>query len=91
MHADTQPGRRTRGLHTSCKRRAVGQQRFDLQIRRFVARCRDLDTPITVTTYTHQPSDFASGFTEAAALLRDLRITHVIARDGDRWIPRPVN
>ena len=35
--------------------------------------------------------DVAAGFTEAAALLRDLGITHVVARDGDRWIPRPID
>jgi histidinol-phosphatase (PHP family) len=56
-----------------------------------LARCRDLDIPITVTADTHQPSDVAAGFTEAAAILRDLGISHVIVRDGDRWIPRPVD
>jgi histidinol-phosphatase (PHP family) len=56
-----------------------------------LARCRDLDIPITVTADTHHPDDVAAGFTDAAAILRDLGITHVVARDGDRWVPRPVD
>lgn len=55
-----------------------------------LARCRDLDIPITVTADTHQPSDVAAGFAEAAAILRDVGITRVMARDGDRWVSRPV-
>ncbi len=56
-----------------------------------LARCRDLDIPITVTADTHTPADVAAGFPEADAILRDLGITHVMARDGDRWTPRPVD
>jgi histidinol-phosphatase (PHP family) len=56
-----------------------------------LARCRDLDIPITVTADTHAPADVAAGFTEAAAILRDLGITHVMARDGDRWASRPAD
>jgi len=56
-----------------------------------LARCRDLDIPITVTADTHTPADVAAGFTEAAAILRDVGITHVMARDGDQWVPRPVD
>jgi histidinol-phosphatase (PHP family) len=55
-----------------------------------LARCGDLEIPITVTADTHHPDDVAAGFTEAAALLRDLGITHVVARDRDRWIRRPI-
>ncbi|HEY8292265.1 MAG TPA: histidinol-phosphatase, partial [Thermomicrobiales bacterium] len=56
-----------------------------------LARCRDLDIPVTVTADTHTPADVAAGFTEAAAILRDVGITHVMARDGDHWIPRLVD
>ncbi len=56
-----------------------------------LARCRDLDIPITVTADTHQPADVAAGFDEAAALLRDLGIRQVMAREGERWLPRPVD
>jgi len=56
-----------------------------------LARCRDLNIPIAVTADTHRPADVAAGFTEAAVILRDLGITHVVARDGDRWAPRSVD
>ncbi|MHB8648131.1 MAG: histidinol-phosphatase [Thermomicrobiales bacterium] len=56
-----------------------------------LARCRDLDIPITVTADTHRPADVAAGFPEAAAILRDLGITHVVAREGDRWVSRQVD
>ena len=56
-----------------------------------LAHCRDLGIPITVTADTHQPAEVAAGFSEAAVILRDLGITHVMARDGDRWVPRPID
>lgn len=56
-----------------------------------LARCRDLGIPITVTADTHRPADVAAGFDTAAAILRDLGITEVMTRDGDRWMPRTID
>lgn len=56
-----------------------------------LARCRDLGIPITVTTDAHTPAEVAAGFAEASDILGDVGITRVMARDGDRWITRPLD
>jgi histidinol-phosphatase (PHP family) len=56
-----------------------------------LARCHDREIPVTVTADTHKPADVTAGFDDAAAILRDVGITHVMARDGDRWVPRSVD
>lgn len=51
-----------------------------------MARCRDLDIPVTITGDTHRPADVDAGFSEAEAILRDVGITRVAVRDGDNWV-----
>ncbi len=55
-----------------------------------LARCKALDIPVCVNTDAHKPEEVAAGFPEAEAILRDVGITKVMVREGDRWIPRPV-
>lgn len=75
-------------LNTSGFRKAIGSPFPSPWV---LARCRDLEIPITVTADTHAPADVAAGFIEAEAILHDVGITHVMARDGERWVPRPVD
>lgn len=55
-----------------------------------IARCRDLGVPVMVNADTHTPADVDAGYAEAAAILRDTGITHVMTWDGDTFSPRPV-
>lgn len=55
-----------------------------------LARCRALDIPVMVNTDAHTPAHVAAQFPEAAAILRDVGITRVAAREGDGWVSRPV-
>jgi histidinol-phosphatase (PHP family) len=55
-----------------------------------MARCREIGVPVMVNADTHTPADVDAGYLEAAAILRDTGITHVMAWDGDSFVSRAV-